>query len=181
MVLKRLRSRLPRFGGLPLTAGQVVFHTICGGLFTHLVFSYGFVIKPTYGASMVPTIATIGDLVLISKLHRRGRNIAVGDLVNYENPFKCGSGVIKRVVGMPGDFVLRDTPGAENSEGWMVQVPEGHCWVAGDNQAHSRDSRLHGPVPLALVRGKVVARVLPFREMGWFENTLMEPLDEDVD
>lgn len=58
------------------------------------------------------------------------------------------------------------------------QVPAGHCWVAGDNQAHSRDSRLYGPVPLALVRGKVVGRVLPFREMGRFENTLTEPLDE---
>lgn len=33
-------------------------------------------------------------------------------------------------------------------------------------------------MPLALVKGKVVARVLPFREMKWFENTLTEPLDE---
>ncbi|KAF4546218.1 Mitochondrial inner membrane protease [Lasiodiplodia theobromae] len=171
--------RLPRirFGSLPLTAGQVVFHTLACGAMLHAFFSFGWTVKPTWGASMVPTIQVLGDCVLISKHYRRGKNIVVGDVVNYENPFKLGSGVIKRVIGMPGDFVLRDTPHAEGSEGMMIQVPEGHCWVTGDNLPVSRDSRLHGPVPLALIRGKVVARVLPFSQAGWFENTLTEPME----
>ncbi|EOD45849.1 putative mitochondrial inner membrane protease subunit protein [Neofusicoccum parvum] len=177
MPFPRLTRLLPSFGRTPLTAPQLIFHTVAAGLLYHVVAAHTFTIRFTYGASMVPTLQTIGDAVVISRAHRRGRGIAVGDLVNYENPFRLDYGVIKRVVGMPGDFVLRDTPGAEG-EGLMVQVPEGHCWVAGDNQAHSRDSRIHGPVPLALVKGKVVARVLPFREMKWFENTLTEPLDE---
>ncbi|KAL1630317.1 hypothetical protein SLS56_004989 [Neofusicoccum ribis] len=177
MPFPRLTRILPSFGRTPLTAPQLVFHTVAAGLLYHVVAAHTFTIRFTYGASMVPTLQTIGDAVVISRAHRRGRGIAVGDLVNYENPFRLDYGVIKRVVGMPGDFVLRDTPGAEG-EGLMVQVPEGHCWVAGDNQAHSRDSRIHGPVPLALVKGKVVARVLPFREMKWFENTLTEPFDE---
>ena len=39
------------------------------------------------------------------------------------------------------------------------QVPPGHCWVLGDNIPQSRDSRLFGPLPMALIRGKVVGRV----------------------
>ena len=57
----------------------------------------------------------------------------------------------------------------------MVQVPEGHCWVAGDNLEASRDSRHFGPLPLALVRGKVLARVWP--RPGVFENALQDPGD----
>lgn len=115
-----------------------------------------YTIKSTYGPSMMPTISWDGDAVLISNFfHRRGRNIAVGDVINFEHPVRPGCGMIKRVVGMPGDFVCRDTPG--KGQGWLVQVPEGCCWVVGDNMAASRDSRMFGPLPLALVRGKVIA------------------------
>ena len=44
------------------------------------------------------------------------------------------------------------------------QVPEGHIWLEGDNLPWSRDSREFGPVPLALVIGKVIATIrAPFR------------------
>jgi signal peptidase I len=36
-----------------------------------------------------------------------------------------------------------------------MTVPHGHCFVLGDNRAHSRDSRHFGPVPLADVKGRV--------------------------
>ena len=42
--------------------------------------------------------------------------------------------------------------------------------MAGDNPPHSRDSRDYGPLPLALVKGKVVAKVWPPSEMKWIEN-----------
>lgn len=42
-----------------------------------------------------------------------------------------------------------------------VTVPLGHVWLAGDNMANSTDSRHYGPVPLGMVRGKVLARVYP--------------------
>lgn len=121
MPFPRLTRLLPSFGRTPLTAPQLIFHTVAAGLLYHVVAAHTFTIRFTYGASMVPTLQTIGDAVVISRAHRRGRGIAVGDLVNYENPFRLDYGVIKRVVGMPGDFVLRDTPGAEG-EGLMVQV-----------------------------------------------------------
>jgi len=53
-----------------------------------------------------------------------------------------------------------------------LQVPEGHCWVVGDNLPYSRDSRHFGPMPMALIRGKVVAKVLPFSERRWLEDGL---------
>jgi signal peptidase I len=37
----------------------------------------------------------------------------------------------------------------------LVQVPNGHCFVLGDNRNHSIDSRDVGPVPLADVVGRV--------------------------
>lgn len=42
-----------------------------------------------------------------------------------------------------------------------VTVPLGHVWLAGDNLANSTDSRHYGPVPLGMVRGKVLARAWP--------------------
>ena len=53
------------------------------------------------------------------------------------------------------------------------QIPEGHCWLAGDNSPESRDSRDYGPLPLALIKGKVIARILPLSEIKWIENSLL--------
>jgi inner membrane protease subunit 1 len=54
----------------------------------------------------------------------------------------------------------------------MIQVPEGHCWVVGDNIPYSRDSRHFGPLPMGLVRGKVLAVVFPWRERRWIGGDL---------
>ncbi len=50
------------------------------------------------------------------------------------------------------------------------KVPEGHCWLVGDNLPASRDSRTFGPVPLALIKGKVIAKMLPWADAGWIKN-----------
>lgn len=142
-----------------------------------------YTIKGTYGPSMLPTISWDKEAVLISNFfHRRGRNISVGDVISFEHPVRPGYKSIKRVIGMPGDFVCRDTPG--KGKGWLVQVPEGSCWVTGDNLGASRDSRMFGPIPLALVRGKVVAAWSWGRWLRWMGNTLEDAdgfgLEEEV-
>lgn len=40
-----------------------------------------------------------------------------------------------------------------------MRVPKGHVWVCGDNLTASRDSRVYGPVPIGLVKGRIVAKV----------------------
>jgi inner membrane protease subunit 1 len=77
-------------------------------------------VEPTWGASMLPTIEVMGDHVLISKQYRRGRDIKVGDIIGFNSVYEPGESVIKRVLGMPGDYVLRDTPGSTSNA--MLQV-----------------------------------------------------------
>src|SRR5262249_22707706 len=54
------------------------------------------------------------------------------------------------------DHLISFTPGTRDSFP-EVRVPEGQCYVLGDNRDPSRDSRDRGPVPYACVRGKVVS------------------------
>ena len=70
---------------------------------------------------MIPTMAVKGEQVWINKYYRRGRGIRVGDIVSFKHPLEPGEGAIKRVLGMSGDFVLRDTP-EEGGKGLMIQV-----------------------------------------------------------
>ena len=176
-------------------------------LILHLIQTYFIEVSACAGPSMLPTLAVQGDWVLINKRHRRGRGIATGDIVDFVRPTVPATGAVKRVVGMPGDFVasdyqdgianverelvverdssgnmiLRGTGRADSVEKLaagvkrehkMIQVPEGHCWILGDNLAESRDSRTYGPLPLALIKGKVLARVLPWAGRGWLVNNL---------
>lgn len=52
------------------------------------------------------------------------------------------------------------------------KVPQGHCWVIGDNLDYSRDSRHWGPLPMALIRGKIIGKVFPWSERRWVVNDL---------
>ena len=83
-------------------------------LFGHLFITYGYSTAPAFGVSMVPTIYSSGEFLVTSKKYRRGRGVQVGDLVSFKNPVmtELQERAVKRVIGMPGDFVLRDTPGA---------------------------------------------------------------------
>lgn len=161
----------------------------------HLFATYCYAVQSTEGPSMLPTIGLSGDWVMISKLYRRGKGIQVGDMVALKSPRVEGRTILKRVVGMPGDYIkydyLPESPDAkqgeearqelfamqqeskvEPPEPQMIQVPDGHCWIQGDNFDWSIDSRMFGPVPLALINGKIVARVLPWRERCWFKNPI---------
>ncbi|KAK5117761.1 hypothetical protein LTR85_008736 [Meristemomyces frigidus] len=164
---KLLRYTLKPWAAPPLLARyplahqtvQFLIYGLAGCLAFHIFFEYFYVLEGAYGISMLPTIASSGDCLLISKYYRRGRQLGVGDVVSYKHPIKAGEYAVKRILGMPGDFVVAETPG--KGVGRMIQVPEGHCWVVGDNLTWSRDSRMFGPLPLALVTGKVLAKCSP--------------------
>ena len=87
-----------------------------GHLYADFVGSYNL----TDGPSMLPTLAAEGDHVWVSTRYRHGRGIQVGDIISFKHPLAVGANGMKRVVGMPGDFVMRDA-----HEGWsqvMLQV-----------------------------------------------------------
>ena len=195
-LLSRLRTL--RSGTLPSPRDWTHHLLLAGKLFltAHLFVSYVAYIGPTDGISMVPTIPhsfRSHPFILESRLHRRGRNVQVGDVITFTHPVNLVYASCKRVIGMPGDIVSVVTPGRDDGdlgkadeEGeWahvkeeMVRVPEGHCWVAGDNLEWSRDSRIFGAVPLALVRGKVLGVVWPWSAMKWFRTGLADAGGDD--
>lgn len=92
------------------------------------------------------------DRVVVRRWGYDGTNVVRGDIVAVQSPEATPSVLIKRVVGLPGDVIK-----LRHGEG-MHYVPEGHCWLQGDNKATSRDSDAFGPVPLALVLGKATKR-----------------------
>ncbi|KAG9231238.1 signal peptidase-like protein I [Amylocarpus encephaloides] len=142
----------------------------------HLIYTHLYTQALTHGASMLPTFSVYGDSALISRYYRRGRDIHVGDMVTFDSVVKPGEKVIKRVLGMPGDYVLRDTPRRDGGcGGMMMQVPQGHCWVVGDNMPYSRDSRHFGPMPLALIKGKVLSKFQSWYDPRWVEDGLKPP------
>ena len=85
-----------------------------------------------------------------------------GDVVILHHPSKEGS-LCKRIIGLPGDIILRTDGGSEESN-HRVTVPQGHLWVEGDNSLQSHDSRAYGPVPASLIVGQVICRLWPLRE-----------------
>jgi len=171
------------------TITGVAFKVAKLALVGHVFQRYIGFIRPTDGISMVPTMPASylkRPYILYSALHRRGRGLKVGDVVIYTHPLFSSESGCKRIVGMPGDFVSVITPGRKDEDidaedvddKWahvkeqVVRVPEGHCWVAGDNLEWSRDSRLYGALPLGLVKAKVLAVVLPIKDAKWLGSTI---------
>ncbi|TFK76027.1 LexA/Signal peptidase [Pluteus cervinus] len=85
-----------------------------------------------------------------------------GDIVSLRSPVDPRRMLVKRIVGLEGDFVLPRGPYPEDA----VRVPEGHAWVEGDEGFHSDDSTRFGPVPLALVDSKLVMLLWPWSRTG---------------
>ncbi|OAA57188.1 Peptidase S24/S26A/S26B/S26C [Cordyceps fumosorosea ARSEF 2679] len=87
----------------------------------HLFATHGFQVGPADGPSMLPTFSTYGDWIGTDKRFRRGRGVRVGDLVLYKMPFAAHDMGVKRVVGLPGDYVSIGTPGQPGEEN-MIQT-----------------------------------------------------------
>ncbi|EMS55888.1 Mitochondrial inner membrane protease subunit 1 [Triticum urartu] len=62
-----------------------------------------------------------------------------GEVVVFVSPSDHRSRTIKRLIGLPGDWI--SVPDKEE----IRKIPEGHCWVEGDNGSASWDSRSYGP------------------------------------
>jgi len=124
------------------------------------------------GPSMLPTMTANSELILEDSLTVKlwPHSLARGDLVVLLSPYDPVRPICKRVLGLPGDVVCVDPTGEMAPSTEHVLVPPGHIWIVGDNAPYSRDSRYYGPVPMALVRGRVRARILPWKTRTIFRN-----------
>ncbi len=134
------------------------------------------------GTSMEPTLSG-GDIVLLTKTTRFER----GDLCGFTWNNKL---LIKRVIGLPGDWIEIDVDGTVYLNGekldepyvsnaslgecdleFPYQVPPEQYFVIGDMRESSVDSRntLIGCIPKDQIVGKVFFRVWPFKSIGVFK------------
>ena len=133
------------------------------------------------GTSMEPTLVN-GDIVLLTKT------------VNFDRGELCGFSwnnklLIKRVIGIPGDWIEIDTDGTVYLNGekldepyaqqlavgecdleFPFQVPQERYFVLGDMRESSIDSRntLIGCVEKEQIVGKVFFRIWPFKGIRFF-------------
>ena len=133
------------------------------------------------GKSMEPTLYN-GDIVLLMKT----THFEHGDLCGFTWNNKL---LIKRVIGVPGDWIEIDTDGNVYLNGekldepyveqkafgecdleFPFQVPQEQYFVIGDMRESSVDSRntLMGCIPKEQIVGKVFFRVWPFKNIQFF-------------
>jgi len=133
------------------------------------------------GTSMEPTLVN-GDIVLLTKT----TNFDRGELCGFSWNNKL---LIKRVIGIPGDWIEIDTDGTVYLNGeeldepyaeqlsvgecdleFPFQVPQEQYFVLGDMRESSIDSRntLIGCVAKDQIVGKVFFRIWPFKTIRFF-------------
>ena len=133
------------------------------------------------GSSMEPTLVN-GDIVLLTKSTKFDR----GELCGFSWNNKL---LIKRVIGIPGDWIEIDTDGTVYLNGekldepyaeqlsvgecdleFPYQVPQEQYFVLGDMRESSIDSRntLIGCVAKEQIVGKVFFRIWPFSSIRFF-------------
>lgn len=142
------------------SALRTASYALRAGCLLHVFHHSVYEITESSGESMLPTLSNANDYVHVSKLHALGRGCNFGDVVVAAKPTQPSQRVCKRITGMPRDLVRVDPTNPLSHD--VVEVPDGHVWVTGDNLACSIDSRTYGPLPMGLIKGKVVAA-----QRGW--------------
>jgi signal peptidase I len=103
-----------------------------------------------------------GDVVFAERLSVHSYNIHRGDIVLATSPQKRHELLCKRVVHKerdPIEYRQKIFPP-------LPRVPRGHCYLVGDNQQFSTDSRNIGPLPMGLIELRVVYRIWPLSRIG---------------
>ncbi|KAL6849059.1 hypothetical protein ACO1O0_008589 [Amphichorda felina] len=98
----------------------------------HLLQTHVFQLSATGGPSMLPSFSVAGDWISIDMTHARNRRRAlrVGDIISYRLPYSPDGMGIKRLIGLPGDYVCHGTPGTRGEDHVTQRLPqmatEGH-------------------------------------------------------
>jgi signal peptidase I len=137
------------------------------------------------GTSMLPELVD-QERIFVNKFIYRIEKIERKDIVVFWYPLDPSKSYIKRVIGMPGDFVevrrgrvfvndqllddvYIDPDFVDRRSYPRVYVEPGHYYVLGDHRNQSNDSRMWGLVPEKYIYGKAVFRYWPVNKMGSLE------------
>ena len=174
---KRYRWKKAYFKALRGTVAVLTYMAAVAALIATFVLP----VLQIEGTSMEPTLVN-GDIVLLAKTTSFDR----GDICGFSWNNKI---LIKRVIGIPGDWIEIDTDGTVYLNGekldepyaqqiafgecdleFPFQVPQEQYFVLGDMRESSIDSRntLVGCVEHDQIIGKIFFRIWPLKEMRAF-------------
>jgi len=137
------------------------------------------------GTSMMPRLEN-HERIFINKFVYRFEPIRRGDIVVFWYPLDPSKSYIKRVVGLPGEWVsiqggralVNGVPLVEpylpayyvdHQNYAPIHVEPNHYYVLGDHRDSSNDSRVWGTVDRKYIYGKAVFVYWPFSEFGPLE------------
>jgi len=101
-----------------------------------------------------------------------------GDIIVMRHKEK-NTTICKRVIGLPGDMIIPQSPSINNPNQRLIEVPDGHIWIEGDNTVASHDSRMYGCVPANLIIGKVFLKIWPLGDKYMFMESGERPIPKD--
>jgi signal peptidase I len=137
------------------------------------------------GNSMMPRLVN-QERIFINKFIYRVEPIRRGDIVVFRCPVDPSKSYIKRVVGLPGEWVeIKEgrvqingqrldepylSPADVDQQSYPpVRVEPDHYYVLGDRRGFSNDSRVWGTVERRLIYGKAVFVYWPLRQIGFLD------------
>ncbi|KAL7744642.1 hypothetical protein ACLKA6_017149 [Drosophila palustris] len=149
-------------------------YTIAYACITHCTFEYVGDFVLCKGPSMEPTLFS-DNVLLTERLSKYWRKYQSGDIIIAVSPVNASQFICKRIVAVSGEKITTLKPHPLEAESasklpnemTMVTdyVPHGCVWIEGDNKSNSSDSRYYGPIPLGLIRSRVVCRIWPLSEL----------------
>ncbi len=148
-------------------------------LMAYVIRSYFIFVTTVTSISMLPLLDP-GDKVLTRRIYNFS-DIRRGDILVFYSA-ELDKTLIKRVLGLPGDFIEIKSDGSVfiNSElleepylayragkGGLFRVPRGQYFLAGDNRPKSSDSRNweKAYVPEKHILGKALFSLKPFKAL----------------
>lgn len=180
-------SRVNKVSRFPLIIFEILLYVIIILLVTKFITSYFIQRNIVDGKSMENTLSD-GDNLFVEKISYRFDKLKRLDIIAfYPNGKDNKEYYIKRIIGLPGEFVQMTSEGVyingeiieENyrktsENGYLglaadgIELKEDEYFVLGDNRQDSFDSRFEevGVVELSQIEGKAILRIWPLNRFG---------------
>jgi signal peptidase I len=155
---------------------------LLASLLVFIVFLFIYQPVQVEGTSMLPQLKN-HERIVVNNIAYHVESIQRGDIIVFHYPLDPAKSFIKRVVGLPGDWIrIQDgqvyVNGRLLSEPYIlpaylgeescppVHVAADHFYVLGDHRVFSNDSREWGTLSRKYIYGKAVFAYWPLSDAG---------------